>query len=191
MILIHVCCGPCLLYPLAWFRERGIEVVGYFYNPNIHPYREFKARIKALEEVEALKGLNILWDKNYGLRWFIKETLMVWENPQKRCERCYVVRLKQTVKKALELKAEAFTTTLLYSIYQRHNLIREIAEDLSHKYKIPFFYEDFRKGYQLGQQEALNIGIYRQAYCGCVFSEEERYSKTRKKELNKSLKKEE
>lgn len=185
MILIHVCCGPCLLYPLSWFKEKGIEVLGYFYNPNIHPYREFKVRVKALEQVETLKGIKIIWDKTYGLRFFVKETFMVCENPEKRCERCYVIRLRQTVKKALELKAEAFTTTLLYSIYQKHNLIKEIAEDLSHKYRIPFFYEDFRKGYKLGQEEAITFELYRQSYCGCIFSEEERYSKARIKELKK------
>jgi predicted adenine nucleotide alpha hydrolase (AANH) superfamily ATPase len=116
---------------------------------------------------------------------------MLWDKPGKRCERCYIMRLTSTVKKALELKAEAFTTTMLYSIHQNHQLLKEIAEDLSYRYKIPFFYEDFRIGYQKGEETAKNLNIYRQGYCGCIFSEEERYSKKRKKELIKEFKKSE
>lgn len=182
MILLHICCGPCSLYPVEVLKRKNIKFVGFFYNPNIHPYREFKERMKALETVSRLKGIEILWNKEYGLEKFLKETFMNWDHPLKRCEICYLLRLRETVKTALSLKAEAFTTTLLYSIYQKHDLLKEIAEDLSHKYKIPFFYEDFRSGYEEGQKEAKNLGIYIQSYCGCIFSEEEKYSKKRKKE---------
>ncbi|PMP97424.1 MAG: hypothetical protein C0169_03075 [Thermodesulfobacterium geofontis] len=188
MIILHICCGPCSIYLVRCFKERGIDFRGYFYNPNIHPYREFRQRIKALEEVQKVFNFEVVWDKEYGLRKFIKETFMLWDKPGKRCERCYVMRLTATVKKALELKAEAFTTTMLYSIYQNHELIKEIAEDLSYRYKIPFFYEDFRKGYKEGQDIAKSLNIYRQGYCGCIFSEEERYYKKRRKELIKELK---
>jgi predicted adenine nucleotide alpha hydrolase (AANH) superfamily ATPase len=191
MIILHICCGPCSIYPISHFKERGIDFKGYFYNPNIHPYREFRQRIKALEEIQKIFDFEVIWDKEYGLRKFIKETFMLWDKPGKRCERCYIMRLTSTVKKALELKAEAFTTTMLYSIHQNHQLLKEIAEDLSYRYKIPFFYEDFRIGYQKGEETAKNLNIYRQGYCGCIFSEEERYSKKRKKELIKELKKSE
>jgi predicted adenine nucleotide alpha hydrolase (AANH) superfamily ATPase len=191
MIILHICCGPCSIYPISYFKERGIEFKGYFYNPNIHPYREFRQRIKALEEIQKIFDFEVIWDKEYGLRKFIKETFMLWDKPGKRCERCYIMRLTSTVKKALELKAEAFTTTMLYSIHQNHQLLKEIAEDLSYRYKITFFYEDFRIGYQKGKEIAKNLNIYIQGYCGCIFSEEERYSKKRKKELIKELKKSE
>jgi predicted adenine nucleotide alpha hydrolase (AANH) superfamily ATPase len=191
MIILHICCGPCSIYPISHFKERGIDFKGYFYNPNIHPYREFRQRIKALEEIQKIFDFEVIWDKEYGLRKFIKETFMLWDKPGKRCERCYIMRLTSTVKKALELKAEAFTTTMLYSIHQNHQLLKEIAEDLSYRYKIPFFYEDFRIGYQKGEETAKNLNIYRQGYCGCIFSEEERYSKKRKKELIKEFKKSE
>lgn len=183
MVLLHICCGPCSIYPVRFFKERKIRFIGFFFNPNIHPYKEFRERIKALQTVSLKENFEIIWNKNYGLRYFIKETFMYWDNPLKRCEICYILRLRETVKTALKLKAEAFTTTLLYSIYQKHQLIKEIAEDLSYKYKIPFLYEDFRTGYNEGQKEAKNLGISLQSYCGCIFSEEEKYSKTRKKEL--------
>uniref|UniRef100_A0A7C4NSX1 Epoxyqueuosine reductase QueH n=1 Tax=Thermodesulfobacterium geofontis TaxID=1295609 RepID=A0A7C4NSX1_9BACT len=191
MIILHICCGPCSIYPISHFKERGINFKGYFYNPNIHPYKEFRQRIKALEEIQKIFDFEVIWDKEYGLRKFIKETFMLWDKPGKRCERCYIMRLTSTVKKALELKASAFTTTMLYSIHQNHELLKEIAEDLSYRYKIPFFYEDFRIGYQKGKETAKNLNIYIQGYCGCIFSEEERYSKKRKKELIKELKKSE
>ena len=90
------------------------------------------------------------------------------------------------MEKAVEIRADAFTTTLLYSIYQDHELIKEMCEDFSHRYRIEFFYEDFRKGYREGQEEAKQLDIYRQGYCGCIFSEEERYYKKRRKELLKA-----
>lgn len=188
MVLVHICCGPCSLYPVEFLKRKNIRFLGFFYNPNIHPYREFRERIKALQTVSQVKIFEIIWKKDYGLKDFLKETFMYWDDTLRRCEICYSLRLKETVKTALSLKAEAFTTTLLYSIYQKHHLIKEIAEDLSFKYKVPFLYEDFRTGYDIGQKEAKDLGIYMQSYCGCIFSEEEKYSKKRKKELLNLLK---
>ncbi|RKX59746.1 MAG: hypothetical protein DRP29_03990 [Thermodesulfobacteriota bacterium] len=187
MILLHICCGPCSLYPIKILREKGFKVIGFFYNPNIHPYREFRERIKALETISQLKNFEVIWDKNYGLRMFLEKVKFRKEWPE-RCEICYYIRLKETAKKAIEIKAEAFTTTLLYSIYQNHQLIIDIAEDLSFRYKIPFYYEDFRIGYKQGQEEAKNLDVYRQGYCGCIFSEEERYYKKRRKEIIAKIK---
>ncbi len=181
-ILLHICCGPCTLYPLKVLREKGLEVVGFFYNPNIHPYREFRRRIIALEAISQIKGLEIVWDKEYGLRSFLR---MVVFNENQRCEQCYYIRLENTVKKAAELRAEGFTTTLLYSRYQGHYLIKEIAEDLSYRFKVPFIYQDFRKGWEEGQAEAKALEIYRQPYCGCIYSEQERYDKKFRKRLKR------
>ena len=181
-LLLHICCGPCTLYPLKVLRGEGLSVVGFFYNPNIHPYREFRRRIRALETVSQVKGLEIIWDKNYGLRPFLRR-MVFREN--RRCEECYYWRLLETVKKAEELRAEAFTTTLLYSRYQGHNLIKEIAEDLSYRFKVPFFYHDFREGWEEGQEEARGLDIYRQPYCGCIYSEQERYDKKLRKRLKR------
>lgn len=178
-LLLHICCGPCLLYPLKVLREKNIPVKGFFYNPNIHPYQEFKARIQALEEVKNLENLEIIWDRAYGLRVFLDEVFFQWERP-KRCERCYYLRLKKTAKLARDLKASAFSTTLLYSPFQFHELIKEIGEELSSRYGVPFYYEDWRVGYYEGKKRAIELGIYRQKYCGCIFSEEERFNKNLK-----------
>jgi len=173
-ILLHSCCGPCTLYPLKVLRSEGWEVVAYFYNPNIHPYREFRRRISALREVAEKKGLEVIWDKDYGLRTFLREVVF---RENDRCEVCYYLRLREAARLASELKFRVFTTTLLYSPFQKHELIRDIGETLAARFKIKFLYQDFRPGYREGQQEAVALGIYRQPYCGCVFSEEERYDK--------------
>jgi len=183
MILVHICCGPCVIAIADYFFEKGIEFKGYFYNPNIHPYKEFRRRIRALEEVAEVKGFEVVWDKTYGLREFLKETFLWWDKPGKRCERCYYMRLASTAKKAKELGADGFTTTMLYSPFQNHELLKSLGEFFAEKYEIKFFYHDFREFYEDGKRQAKEMGIYTQGYCGCVFSEEERYYKKRRKEL--------
>ncbi len=173
-VLLHICCGPCTLYPLKVLRREGLEIHGYFYNPNIHPYREFRRRLRALEQVAEIKDLPIIYEREYGLRSFLRATVF---RENKRCEVCYFMRLEKAARKTRELGFEAFTTTLLYSRYQAHQLIKEIAEDLSFRYGVEFLYYDFREGWEEGQKEARELDIYRQPYCGCIFSEQERYDK--------------
>ena len=182
MILLHICCGPCTIYPLKVLRQKGFEVKGFFFNPNIHPYREFRARLRAVEEFAEIEHLEVIYEKHYGLREYMKSITPYYEYPR-RCEACYYLRLSQTAKLAKELGAEAFTTTILYSPYQLHQLVKEIGEGLAQTYGVPFYYEDFRVGFKEGQDEAVKLGLYRQSYCGCIFSEEERYYKKRRKEV--------
>jgi predicted adenine nucleotide alpha hydrolase (AANH) superfamily ATPase len=86
------------------------------------------------------------------------------------------MRLEAAFRRAVDEKADAVTTTLLYSIYQQHETIAAVAEDLSGRYKVPFLYKDFREGWKEGQAKARSLGIYRQNYCGCIFSEYERFA---------------
>lgn len=173
-LLLHVCCGPCTLYPLRVLREEALEPEGFFYNPNIHPYREFRRRISALKEVAEKRDLEVIWDKAYGLRKFLREVVFREDD---RCEVCYYLRLCETVRVAKERGYALFSTTLLYSPFQAHELIRDIGEALARRFGLTFYYRDFREGYSEGQKEAIDLGIYRQSYCGCIFSEEERYDK--------------
>ncbi|QJA06227.1 epoxyqueuosine reductase QueH [Thermosulfurimonas marina] len=173
-VLLHLCCGPCTLYPLKVLREEGLEPVGFFYNPNIHPYREFRKRMAALREVSQVRDLEVIWHRHYGLRDFLREVVFREED---RCEVCYWLRLRETARLAREGGFEVFTTTLLYSPFQKHELLREIGEALARRFGLTFLYRDFREGWRKGQEEARQLGIYRQAYCGCIFSEQERYDK--------------
>ncbi len=184
-MLLHICCGPCTLYPLKVLRGEGLNVKGYFFNPNIHPFVEFKKRVTSLRSVSLLKSLPVVWDeKGYSIERWLEGLDGVFEH-KKRCLRCYDMRMEAAAKRAKELGFHSFSTTLLYSKYQLHEAIRDICEDKAKRYGIEFIYVDFRKGWQEGIDESLRLGIYRQAYCGCIFSERERYFRQEKSLLKK------
>lgn len=181
-ILLHICCGPCTAYPLRMLREAGHQIQGYFYNPNIHPFQEFKRRLTALEEFCRQEELEVEYDREYGLREYLRAVVF---NEEQRCRLCYKMRLVEVVRKAKEVGADAFSTTLLYSRYQQHEVIKNMAEQLAEEYGIPFYYQDFRQGWQEGIDLSVEMGIYRQPYCGCIYSEQERYDKKFRKKKNK------
>ena len=172
-VLLHICCAPCAIYPLKVLRGEGHEATGFFYNPNIHPYTEFQKRREALAAYARVSLLPLIVDEAYDLEAFLKAAL---EAGNERCKSCYHMRLEAAFRRAVDEKADAVTTTLLYSIYQQHETIAAVAEDLSGRYKVPFLYKDFREGWKEGQDTARSLGIYRQNYCGCIFSEYERFA---------------
>ena len=170
-LLLHTCCAPCSVYCIKSLRKEGIEPTLYWYNPNIHPYAEYKARRDCLREYAKLVNVELLEDDAYGLDDFVCNT---YDKISTRCqEYCYPKRLRQAFEFAKSEGFDAITTTLLYSIYQKHDFIKDLMTSLSAEYGIEFVYRDFRDGWQEGQDEARRIGLYMQKYCGCVFSEEE------------------
>lgn len=173
-LLMHICCGPCSAACIKVLRENSIDVTGYWYNPNIHPYKEYEARLNALKEYSKIVNLNVIYNDCYGLREFTKNVISDLDN---RCEYCYKNRLEETVKYAKENGFDAFTTTLFISPYQQHDKLKIICEELSKKYNIKFLYRDFREYYYEGKKMFKETGLYMQKYCGCVFSEEDRYKK--------------
>jgi len=173
-LLLHMCCAPCAVYPLQQLRLQGHDVTGYFYNPNIHPYQEFRRRIDAVKQFSNHTGCSIEIDEHYGLTAFLQGVVF---HEQERCPLCYDMRLLRTVQTAAAHKIEAFSTTLLYSRYQNHQLLIGRCEQLAKEYGINFHYEDFRIGWQQGIDASLQMGLYRQPYCGCIYSEQERYDK--------------
>ena len=174
-LLMHTCCAPCSVYCVESLRKENIEPILYWYNPNIHPYTEYKARRNTLKEYAKSINVQAIFEEEYGLKEFCKNVINDLKN---RCVNyCYKVRLEQTVKFAKENDYNAFTTTLLVSPYQNHEAIKSICEELSAKYDIEFLYRDFRVGFREGQAKARELGLYMQKYCGCVFSEEDRYIK--------------
>jgi predicted adenine nucleotide alpha hydrolase (AANH) superfamily ATPase len=173
-ILLHVCCAPCALYPYFRLKEEGLETKGYFYNPNIHPYLEYKKRLDTVREFSSRVGLEVLYRDGYDLDSFL---LRVAGKGTQRCEHCYRMRLDAAASAAREKKAGAFTTSLLYSKHQKHDLIKGIALETAAEHGIEFYYEDFRRGWREGIVESKAMGLYRQQYCGCIYSEKERYEK--------------
>ena len=171
-------------------RSDGIEPVGYFFNPNIHPYLEWDHRLKTAKEYADKVGLKIYTEEHYLLKDFLAKVLTIEEPdnpflPRNRCRSCYAWRLDETARFAAEQGFDAFTSTLFYSIHQQHEVMKEIAEACGKKYGIDFYYEDFRPGWQEGIDISLELGLYRQPYCGCIFSEEERFSKEIRKQRKK------
>lgn len=173
-ILLHVCCGPCSIYPTKHLGEEGKNFTLYYFNPNIHPYREFKKRLNTLREYCQLKRYKLVADKSYPL----EQTVAGMLNEQGvRCAYCYRVRLEKAAEYAKANGYDAFSSTLLVSPYQKHEMIKATALAAAQKYDIPFYYEDFRTGYQEGAEISIRLGMYRQPYCGCIFSERDRYEK--------------
>lgn len=165
-LLVHVCCGPCAVFPLEQLLKRDIELEALFYNPNIHPIDEFNKR---------KENAQILCDK-FAVTLNTSDDFMQekWEaftgEEVQRCRMCYSVRLEKVARFAKEKGFDAFTTTLLVSPYQKHELIRELGDFYAEKYGLKFYYEDFRPGFREGQNRARELGLYRQKFCGCIIS---------------------
>lgn len=171
-ILLHICCGPCASFPVPQLREEGFDLMGYYYNPNIHPYTEWVKRKEALQNYAAAVDLKVLYDEDYDPAQYFQA---VSHREARRCFYCYQLRLEKAAQIAKKGKFDAFSTTLLVSRYQRHEWIQALGEAIGEKYEIPFLYRDFREGFQQTGVLAREMGLYRQQYCGCLYSEVERY----------------
>ncbi len=183
--LMHTCCAPCSVSCIEQLRGEGIEPVSYWFNPNIHPYTEYKARRDTLKAYAPSIGMELYVQEDYGLRDFCRA---VAEDIDHRCGHCYQVRMEQTAKFAAEHGFASFTTTLLVSPYQDHEKLIETCERMAEKYGVAFLYRDFRPGFRDGQAKAREREMYMQKYCGCVFSEEDRYGGKIAKDMKEPLK---
>ena len=176
--LLHICCAPCANACIDSLRNEGIEVSGFWYNPNIHPFTEYRARRNCLREYAKVIDLPLLEKDAYALRPFVREVAADLEN---RCVKCYEMRLFETARFAKEQGFDSFTASLFISPYQNHELMLDVANRAAEEYGIEFLYRDFRPLFKAGQEKARQLGFYMQKYCGCVFSEEERYLKPSKR----------
>jgi len=171
-LLLHICCANCAINPLQQLQGRGADVVGFFFNPNIHPYQEYRKRLEALKDYSEKTGLNLISRDEYLLEEFLRNVSHCVDD---RCRYCYRVRLEATAREAKEKGFDRFSTTLLESAHQKHDVIRETGEQVARDVGIPFHYEDFRPGWRTGVEMSKAMGLYRQQYCGCIYSEKERY----------------
>lgn len=171
-ILLHTCCGSCTIYPLRILRSMGHDPVGYFFNPNIHPYLEYRRRAETLAAYAETQGLPLIWAEGFAMEAFFRS---VAGREADRCRHCYTLRLTEAARMAKVEGCEGFTSTLLYSKFQKHELIRELGEQIGRENGVPFLYHDFRAGWREGVRVSREIGLYRQPYCGCLYSEKERY----------------
>ena len=172
---MHTCCAPCSIYCIDSLRKEGIEPTVYWYNPNIHPYMEYKLRRDGLKEYTKSIEVEAIFEEEYGLDNFCRNVIDCIDT---RCiDYCYRVRLEQTAKYAKEHGYDTITTTLLVSPFQKHEELKEMLKEIAKKYGLRFLYRDFRIGFRSGQTRARELKLYVQKYCGCIFSEESRYQK--------------
>jgi predicted adenine nucleotide alpha hydrolase (AANH) superfamily ATPase len=171
-ILLHACCGNCSIFPVKVLREANHDVTGYFFNPNIHPYQEYRKRLDTMRDYAERTELPVTYVDEYGLVPFLQA---VSGEPGTRCDHCYFVRLENTARFAAKNGFDAFTSSLLYSRYQNHDTITRFGEQLGEEYGIKFHYDDFRTGWREGIETSKSMGLYRQQYCGCIYSEMDRY----------------
>jgi len=154
-------------------RDEGYELMGYFFNPNIHPFTEYLKRREGLEEYARQTELKVIYDEKYNPVEYFQN---ISYRESQRCLFCYRLRLEQAAHIAKKGKFNYFTTTLLVSKYQKHQLIKEVGEAMGAKYGVPFLYRDFREGFKETVLRSIAMGLYRQQYCGCLYSEMERYA---------------
>ena len=173
-VLLHICCANCAIYPIKSMREEGLEVMGFFYRHNIHPYTECLRRQEALEAYAEQIDLKVIYQEGYDLEGFIRNVAF---RETERCNYCYHDRLRSTALLAKRGKFDYFTSTLLYSKHQKHALIRSIGDSIGKSVGVPFLYQDYREGWKEGIECSKQMGLYRQHYCGCIYSEKERFFK--------------
>ena len=126
-----------------------------FYNPNIRPLAEYERRLLTMEHFATVVGLKVIYEPN---------DVMI---DVEACAQCYKVRLAKTAAKANEGGYDCFSTTLLISPYQKHDLLKKIGLEIGHQFGVEFFYQDFRVGFRESQKIAKEMKLYRQKYCGC------------------------
>jgi predicted adenine nucleotide alpha hydrolase (AANH) superfamily ATPase len=175
-LLMHICCSNCSLYLLKTFLAKGIEVKGLWFNPNIHPHPEYQLRLDSLRKLQGLWDLEVEYTDHYGGEDFARS---VSPGDESRCARCYAIRLEETARTARKMNLNGFTTSLLVSPYQKFGDILAVGREMGKRYALPFYEEDFRVGYRENIALSKELGLYRQKYCGCIFSERERAQNNR------------
>ncbi len=182
-LLLHACCAPCSSYTLEYL-SRYFKITLFFYNPNIYPKEEFVKRADELKRLIGelpMKNPAELIIGEYDPQEFFDAVKGLEQIPEggERCFACYRLRLEKTARLAAKLKADYFATTLSISPYKNARRLNEISEELSKIYKTPALPCDLKKrsGYKRSIELSALYSLYRQDYCGCVFSKAEREAK--------------
>ncbi|MBI5739923.1 MAG: epoxyqueuosine reductase QueH [Nitrospirae bacterium] len=207
-ILFHICCGNCALFPVKLSRSGGHDFTGFWYNPNIHPFEEYMLRLDSLKKLADEWRIDMFYTDEYKPEEFFESIkspltpLLQRGEPDippltkggeggffttfpERCKMCYRLRLEKTAAKARDEGFESFSTTLLISPYQDFEQIIATGKGLADKYNVRFYEKDFRPWFNEALDLSRELRLYRQKYCGCLFSEQEREQAIRAKELSR------
>lgn len=172
-ILLHCCCAHCAAYPVSYWRGQGLEVSGFWYNPNIHPYREHQLRLEAMISLAAMFALPLEINSSYDMPAYFRGVV---GHEKERCRYCLELRLEKTALVAREKGFTSFSSTLLISPHQDQEELLAMGEAVAGKTGVKFAHADLRKRYSDSRHITKPLGLYRQQYCGCLYSELERYS---------------
>ncbi len=173
-VLVHCCCAHCAAYTVGYWRQQGYQVSLLWYNPNIHPYLEHQHRLQAMESLVQEVNLPLIISEGYDLIGYFRQ---VTGHESRRCQYCFRLRLLKTAEAAQQQGFNAFTTSLLISPHQQHDLLREIGSKIATETGVAFLYADLRKRYSDSRHLTKGLNLYRQQYCGCIYSEWERYAR--------------
>lgn len=179
-LLLHSCCAPCSSYVLEYLSQY-FSITIFYYNPNIYPPEEYEHRVnelKSLLQRMPFKNEVTLIERGYDPKEFYEAVKGLEHIPEggERCFACYRLRLERSAQLAKEIGADYFTTTLSISPYKNAPKLNEISEELGEVYEVKALPADFKKknGYKRSIELSAEYGLYRQDYCGCIFSKQER-----------------
>jgi predicted adenine nucleotide alpha hydrolase (AANH) superfamily ATPase len=183
-ILLNACCAPDATHSIDVLRNLGFTIITYFYNPNIHPKEEYLKRLQDMEKLTKILQIENIENVPYDVEeWHtLCDKYKDEKEGGKRCEICYEMRLRKTGQKAKELNINIFATTLTISPHKNAKLINEIGKKIATEFNIEYLETDFKKkdGFKKSIELSKKYGLYRQNYCGCVYS----LPKNNKKENN-------
>jgi epoxyqueuosine reductase len=171
-LLLHTCCGPCATHVIELLLQ-DYDVTAYFYNPNIQPEEEYLKRLGAIEKYCSAKDIVLLKGSYESKKWMdIAVSLQDEPEGGKRCEACFSFRLKETARFAKENSFPIFATTLTISPHKNAAVVNKAGQDASKTAKVQFLEADFKKGdgYRKSCELSKKLGLYRQSYCGCLYS---------------------
>ncbi len=170
-ILLHICCGPCATGGVEKINTQIYELIGFYYNPNIHPQEEYTKRLQ--ETVDFFKSNNLkLIIPEYDPQQYFKKIAGDENNKDKRCLKCWQLRLETTAQKATELGINTIGTTLRISPYQNQTKLLKISQEIAGRYNLNFYSDDLSAYYRYSVETSKRLGMYRQKYCGCTFSKD-------------------
>jgi len=173
-LLVHTCCAHCTAYTVEYWRGLGYDVIGLWFNPNIHPFTEHNLRLEAMQKLSAKMSFQLVVPEGYDFQEYFRR---VAGHEKERCSICFNLRLARVAHQAAEMGIGVFTTSLLISPHQQHEAVKTSGEQAAEQSGVQFLYADLRKRYSDSRCITKPIDLYRQQYCGCMFSEYERYTK--------------
>ncbi len=172
-ILLHACCGICSGYPISMLKDMGYSPIVYFYNPNIHPEEEYQKRLEAERTLCKHFGVELI-EGEYDTEKFFECAKGLENEPEKgkRCDKCFELRLKQTAEQAKKLGITKFTTSIVISPHKNFQKLTEIGTKIASDFNLEYVAIDFKKkdGFLKTNKISKELNLYRQNYCGCMFS---------------------